>query len=628
MTRWTVKARASMAALAVWLLLGGAALAQATGRGNDAALPESLRDVDIRERFVPLRGVETAGRIDALEGTVVVIHRDAGEAYFGRAGDPVYENDALETLRGSRCRIRFRNEDVVTMASETRFGVDTYREQRETEKPRSLFSMVKGKAMFYALRLFGRRDREVTVKTPTAVAGVRGTKFGVHVYWEEPETAGRTGVRVAALGGGAEMLLGQTPPPGRSFTDCFSEDGSLDVNGQTVTPGSMFRGRDGAVVPTPPGYVRSFEAQTSVRGGGPGGAGPGTGSGDDPAGDEEGDGEAPLTEDDTTTPAASAGVADMLADTTVQETGIRTQESDAAGGGIAEGRTAGRVSGIAMLLVKSMGFPWHVPSTSGPFYVHGPNPLGDGADTHKAYELQHEGDADYRLVLQETDAIGSKARVTEFDWGFGSNNALGTPRTFVYFQGGHYQDAGGHNFLEWGWWEDTNPAGDRGLVGQNGTDKFFAATQKIWHVEGDRTHPDYIDYLQEQGAVFSYSGGAHGVFVDESATPSPAAEHLAGSFSCDIDFGSRRVSNFKIDASGGDYGVHLNGSGTVDANGELDVDDLTGTLSKQGTPHTVQDEPTGAGGVVLGAEAEGVAGAWHAHDGSHYWATGEFHGRR
>jgi hypothetical protein len=622
MTRWTVKARASMAALAVWLLLGGAALAQdATGRGNDAALPESLRDVDIRERFVPLRGVETAGRIDALEGTVVVIHRGTGEAYFGRAGDPVYENDALETLRGSRCRIRFRNEDVVTMASETRFGVDTYREQRETEKPRSLFSMVKGKAMFYALRLFGRRDREVTVKTPTAVAGVRGTKFGVHVYWVEDETAGRAGVRLAALEGGAGMLLGQTPPPGRSFTDCFSEDGSLDVNGQTVTPGSMFRGRDGAVVPTPPGYVRSFEAQTSVRGGGPGGAGPGTGSGDDPAGDEEGDGDPPVTGDGSTTPAASAGVADMLADTTVQETGIRTQESDAAGGGIAEGRTAGRVSGIAMLLVKSMGFPWHVSSTSGPFYVHGPNPLGDGADTHVAYELQHEGDADYRLVLQETDATGSKAQVTEFDYG-SLDPTLPTPlRTFTYFQGGSYKDASGHSFLEWGWWEDTQ---DDGKIGESGAGWFLAATRKIWHVEGDRTHPDYIDYLQEQGAVFSYSGGAHGVFVDESATPSPAAEPLAGSFSCNIDFGSRQVSSFKIDASGGGYDVHLSGSGTVDANGELDVDDLTGTLSG----HIVQDEPTGAGGVVLGAEAEGVAGAWHAHDGSHYWATGEFHGRR
>jgi hypothetical protein len=211
--------------------------------------------------------------------------------------------------------------------------------------------------------------------------------------------------------------------------------------------------------------------------------------------------------------------------------------------------------------------------------------------------------------------------VTAFDYG-SYNPTLPTPlRTFTYFQGGSYKDASGHSFLEWGWWEDKV---DDGMVGEDSPDTFLAATQKIWHVEGDRTHPDYIDYLQGQGAVFSYSGDAHGVFLDSSGTPPPVAEHLAGSFSCDIDFGSRQVSKFKIDASGGGYDVHLNGSGTVDGNGELDVDDLTGTLSGQ----TVQDEPTGAGGVVLGAEAEGVAGAWHAHDGSHYWATGEFHGRR
>ncbi len=624
MTRWEVKTRTLMTALAVGLFLGTAARAQdGSGGAGDVALPDTLRSLDIRERFVPLQGVEAAGRIDALEGTVVVIHRGTGEGYFGREGDPVYENDALETLRGSRCRIRFRNEDVVTMASETRFGVDTYREQRKAEKPRSLFSMLKGKAMFYALRLFDRRDREVTVKTPTAVAGVRGTKFGVHVYWVEDASAGRTGVRVAALGSPAGMLLGQVRPAGNSFTDCFSEDGSVDVNGRIVTPGSMFRGRDGAVVPTPPGYVRAFEARTSVRGGGPEGAGPGTGTGDDPAGDEEG--EAPVTEGETTSPGTSAGVADLAADTTVQETGLQTQESDAAGGGIAEGRTAGRVSGLAMLLVRSTGFPWHVTSTSGPFYVHGPNPLGDGADTHVAYELQHEGDADYRLVLQETDATGSKAQVTAFDYG-AYNPTLPTPlRTFTYFQGGSYKDASGHSFLEWGWWEDTQ---DDGKIGEAGADWFLAATQKIWHIEGDRTHPDTIDYLGRQGAAFSYSGDAHGVFLDSSGTPPPIAEHLAGSFSCDIDFGSRRVSSFKIDATGGDYGVHLNGSGTLNANGELDVDDLTGTLSKQGTPSPVQDEPTGAGGVVLGAEAEGVGGAWHAHDGGHYWATGEFHGRR
>jgi hypothetical protein len=274
-----------------------------------------------------------------------------------------------------------------------------------------------------------------------------------------------------------------------------------------------------------------------------------------------------------------------------------------------------------MLLVRSNDYPWYSAGSSGPFYVYGPNPLGGGAVSHEGYEIRNEGDPDYRLLLQETDAVGDQAQVTEFDYGSYSPSLPSPLRTFTYFQGGEYKDAGGNAYLEWGWWEDTV---NDGRIGEDGANLFFAAERKIWHVEGDRTHPDYIDHLRQQNAVYTYSGGAHGVFVDSSASPSAAVDHLAGSFSCTIDFGSRQVSDFHIDASGGTYDVHLSGSGTLDANGELDVEDLSGTLSG----HSVQDEPTAAGGVVLGGQAEGVAGAWHAHDGSDYWATGEFHGRR
>ena len=41
--------------------------------------------------------------------------------------------------------------------------------------------MLRGKVMFYAVRLFKYRTASMSVKTPTAVVGVRGTKFGVEV---------------------------------------------------------------------------------------------------------------------------------------------------------------------------------------------------------------------------------------------------------------------------------------------------------------------------------------------------------------------------------------------------------------------------------------------------------------
>ena len=41
--------------------------------------------------------------------------------------------------------------------------------------------MAKGKAMFYVMRLLGYKNIDTSVKTRTAVMGVRGTKFGVEV---------------------------------------------------------------------------------------------------------------------------------------------------------------------------------------------------------------------------------------------------------------------------------------------------------------------------------------------------------------------------------------------------------------------------------------------------------------
>ena len=127
---------------------------------------------------------------------MVVIHRAAKGAYFGREGDTIYEDDSLNTLADSRCRVKFFDEDVVTMAAETEFSVDSFEDQRKAGKKRSLFSMVKGKAMFYAMRLFRYKETRYRLKTPTVTVGVRGTKFGAHVYWVDKEkSADAVGIR-------------------------------------------------------------------------------------------------------------------------------------------------------------------------------------------------------------------------------------------------------------------------------------------------------------------------------------------------------------------------------------------------------------------------------------------------
>ena len=583
------------------------------------ALPEELKRLDIKDYFIPA-SLKRAGIIHALSGQVVVIHRSTREAYFGREGDIIYENDSLNTLANSRCRIKFLTEDVTTMASETNLGVESFSDQRKEGRKDAFFSMLKGKAMFYALRLFKYKQTRFSLKTPTAVMGVRGTKFGAFVYWPEKDKRAEGLTRIADRSNNMGMYLAQVDPGGngKSFTDCFSADGYVEVNGRMVGPGNMYRGRDGAVIPTPPEYARAFESETEVQREGGKAEGGGEEKGDETA-------EAVSTGGGTG-PGEFIDIVEKISDNTQQETGSETEstEGDAE---IAKGKVAGRVSAIATIITDTIlgkAYNQLPPSPKGPIYVSpDENPLSGGAESHVAHVRRFENDDQYKMIVQEQSATNMDAQVTQFGWGPGTAAALGTPHTFTWNYGGRYMDDTGREYLSWGWWEHTG-----GRIGEGGGDNFFAATGKIWEVEGLRTHTDYISYLTRQNAEYKYSGEAKGVFADSNNAGTLNPVELSGPFSCKIDFGGKKVSDFGIEATGGIGGgisVKIkNGSGVLENDGDFDISGFTGTING----NAINDQETGASGAVVGYTADGVGGQWFADDGNNYWATGEFHGKR
>ncbi|MBN2124919.1 MAG: hypothetical protein JW821_11540, partial [Deltaproteobacteria bacterium] len=265
-------------------------------------------------------------------------------------------------------------------------------------------------------------------------------------------------------------------------------------------------------------------------------------------------------------------------------------------------------------------------------------------ETHVAYEERQEGNEQFKMLLTETDGTATKAQVTYLDWGYGQDISLTAKHDFQYFTVKYNQDHGtsydidnpppecsyrdesGHAFLQWGWWEDLSPT-DPGLVGKEGGNDFYAATSKIWYIEGDMTHPDYIDYLQQQGANYIYSGEAKGVY----GRYSPAlAQELSGPFSCSVNFASRQLSNVSIQASGGSVDVNLTGgSGTVQGDGTFDIESFSGNITVGGTAYSLDTNHSAGGGAFFGATAQGIAGVWNANSAdANHWASGEFHGKR
>ena len=135
-------------------------------------LPEKLRALDIKDSFIG-SNLNRAGIIHSLTGTAIVIHQTTNEAYFAQEGDLLYEKDAIETIANSRCRVRLINEDVVSLAQNTLLALDEVSMDRKKREKTSFLSMLKGKAMFYALRLFSFKQASKGFKTITAVAGIR-----------------------------------------------------------------------------------------------------------------------------------------------------------------------------------------------------------------------------------------------------------------------------------------------------------------------------------------------------------------------------------------------------------------------------------------------------------------------
>ena len=598
-------------------------------------LPEDLKSLDIKDYFLPSASKE-AGVIHGLSGTVVVVHMADNSAYFGREGDTIYEKDAINTLPDSRCRLRFTGEDVVTMSGDSRFTVDSYEANIDKGSKASLFGMVKGKAMFYALRLFRIRDTRFELKTPTAVIGIRGTKFGAEVVWKDGDQARGEGVLVADNSSEPFIHLAQAGPldTGNSYTNCFTEDGTLDVNGQVVAPGEMFRGDLGAVVPTPPEFVRAFEAETKVVKEGPktgpaveGGEGEGggtkkeTGPAKEEKAAEKTTGET-TQEEEAVAPVSQetfVAASEKTSEVTQQEVAEETSASE----GIAAGKIGELKSGFATIITDSQGmaFPHSIYRQKGDFEEN-----SDGVKTHTGHALNQDNN-NYKIVLQEQGVEDRGIKVTNFDNGTGSNIALSTPDYFKRSQLGQYYDSNGLEYLKWGTWESPSGNSASMKIGDSDGTIYYVAGGKIWWVEGYQTHADYIAYLQSQNQTYSYSGEVKGAF---SRTDIDFTKIMTGTVSFNANFGDLSISNFKMLATGDNEArVDItSGSGTIKSDGDIDFTNLVGTMDDDKGAATDIDSTSDIGGGFGGPKAEGAGLDFGITDGQYRRMAGEGHLQR
>ena len=207
-------------------------------------LPKELRQLAIGDKFIKT-SLKAVGKISRLtgKGRAVVVHRAKQEAYYANEGDPVYENDALYTLIDCRCRIEFQDKNVVIMAPDTHLDIDEIYESITKGQKRSLFGLTKGKAIFYALRLFRYPKMTLKLKTPTATVGIRGTKFGIEV--ERPKK-GRSSVLNRMLASRNLELVQLSPGNQNIIARVYGIEGEVDVT--SLIDGKVQRLRENEIL--------------------------------------------------------------------------------------------------------------------------------------------------------------------------------------------------------------------------------------------------------------------------------------------------------------------------------------------------------------------------------------------
>lgn len=556
------------------LLYSGVAISQVT-RGMGVApeeLPDKLKKIKIEDRFLPL-DEKPSGVIHALIGHVVVVHSDRRGAYFAKAGDKVYLSDTIYTLKDGKCRVRFENEDIVSIGPDGVLKVDDIEELPKRREKRSFFSLLKGKAMFYAMRLFKYRNTNYRVKTPTAVVGVRGTKFGIHVFKKGEERAS-IGVMLADSSGGP-IHLAQT---GGWITNAVCYVGSIDVNGVPVDEGEMFNGKTGQVQPAPPTIMKNLEKDTQVGG--------------EEKGEkkEEEAKEAPAETGEENVQEENAEQNEEQTQIVHEQTGAQVEQEHQ------QEQVTGRPSvhkGYFTGLLKE--------DYSGSYSLH------------NVYVSSSRQDFDSNTVY--ADSIINPG--SDYAKGSGSPSVYENPIANEVVTNSNSSGEGnrpialqeiGHNqYMEWGYWTYTDPI----IIGENS----YYFDNKGYYIFGDPTTSDVVSGMH---GSFAYSGDAGGTYYTGSG-----GVDMSGSFSCNVNFDSGSINNFTLSVSGsGTYSASITNASGSFSGSEFSITGGTWDLNG-GRP-----AKKSAYGSFYGPNAQYIGGAWGMYYDSYNGAAGIFKGSR
>lgn len=156
------------------------------------------------------------GRVVNLRGEVIRVNHDkgiSGEAL--KAGARLYEGDQINSSERSFARILMKDETIFQVGPETTFEFEKFDFKAKNERQAS-YNLVNGRLRSLITQPAG--DNDLTINTPTASMGIRGTEILSDVYLLDGEVrtdiallSGRLDVMAGAVGSGERAVVSLQP---------------------------------------------------------------------------------------------------------------------------------------------------------------------------------------------------------------------------------------------------------------------------------------------------------------------------------------------------------------------------------------------------------------------------------
>lgn len=125
---------------------------------------------------------EAYGLIMVAKGQVQLQRKNSSQNEPAKVGSKVFPGDTIKTSLDSRAKIVMSDRNVLNLAPDTILVIAKYtnnEDQGKSEKNAELL-MLKGKVRAKVEEKYNKDNQGFQIKTPTAVAGVRGTEFFVN----------------------------------------------------------------------------------------------------------------------------------------------------------------------------------------------------------------------------------------------------------------------------------------------------------------------------------------------------------------------------------------------------------------------------------------------------------------